>query len=630
MDLSYQQPQPYRMYEHPQWTEDYKPNYIEAEHHIERDERPPASTTSTYNANPHSRRQSVLKVEDEYSPNDNVPTWHERQHQAHYPIRHYSHSSVHSHGHPQRYMRADPNFAASYAQPEWSMPQSGTSTPTPAYSSVDSYSAPVQYANHASFDFNQDPISAVSMSPQSSQGGWASATSSDGMEQRCMIQSPVFRPMSPQSTHRADGLVQRSDGIRKKNARFEIPRERNLHTIDALIMSTTDETEKKELKQQKRLLRNRQAALDSRQRKKSHTEKLEQEKKHHEKRMVGLEEAVTQLQEQLQIEREQWATQRQQYDIQVNTLLHERNEAIRQKTIEAADTRRQLNAMKEYCREQSQRSHGYTAASDINNMASDFSEIGFDDDWEHEFSLIDNSELDNMQRQATPKPSTMAVASKADTDFSWNTLYMCLLFGAVVVSAGGQISKLGQSTTEVALPAVSDLNRADAQNVLNALSSDSQSAQDMGPSNSAMAIACTSAPQPSAAGIDFSYTPAESRSSFEELSSALTTPSRHQYMQQALSMTPASYNHITNPLAGFDDDADADLPDSPRPKPAGSRLEQAMRALNANKTPAEKAGFISRAQERSALNVPDSVMVEFRAFVQETRQSQTENQQQSG
>ena len=54
--------------------------------------------------------------------------------------------------------------------------------------------------------------------------------------------------------------VLRSDGIRKKNTRFEIPRERNLGNIDALIMQCTDEQEKKELRQQKRLLRNRQAA----------------------------------------------------------------------------------------------------------------------------------------------------------------------------------------------------------------------------------------------------------------------------------------------------------------------------------------------------------------------------------
>jgi hypothetical protein len=64
--------------------------------------------------------------------------------------------------------------------------------------------------------------------------------------------------MRPQSPHRS--LTGR-DGVRKKNARFEIPVERNLQNIDNLIANCQDDDDLlKELKQQKRLLRNRQAA----------------------------------------------------------------------------------------------------------------------------------------------------------------------------------------------------------------------------------------------------------------------------------------------------------------------------------------------------------------------------------
>lgn len=59
---------------------------------------------------------------------------------------------------------------------------------------------------------------------------------------------------------RSHNDLRRGDGIRKKNARFDIPAERNLSNIDHLISQSTDEQEVKELKQQKRLLRNRQAA----------------------------------------------------------------------------------------------------------------------------------------------------------------------------------------------------------------------------------------------------------------------------------------------------------------------------------------------------------------------------------
>lgn len=63
------------------------------------------------------------------------------------------------------------------------------------------------------------------------------------------------RAFSPHHHHH-----QRRDGIRKKNARFEIPAERSLFNIDELISQSTNDDEVKELKQQKRLLRNRQAA----------------------------------------------------------------------------------------------------------------------------------------------------------------------------------------------------------------------------------------------------------------------------------------------------------------------------------------------------------------------------------
>lgn len=67
-----------------------------------------------------------------------------------------------------------------------------------------------------------------------------------------------MRPGSP--AIRSFNDLRRGDGIRKKNARFEIPPERNLTNIDQIIAQSTDEQEIKELKQQKRLLRNRQAA----------------------------------------------------------------------------------------------------------------------------------------------------------------------------------------------------------------------------------------------------------------------------------------------------------------------------------------------------------------------------------
>lgn len=92
---------------------------------------------------------------------------------------------------------------------------------------------------------------AVAMSPQSSQG-WVPASTDMPDATARPTKSPSYRHTSPLSVRR--------DGIRKKNARFEIPAERTLSNIDHLIGQSTNDEEIKELKQQKRLLRNRQAA----------------------------------------------------------------------------------------------------------------------------------------------------------------------------------------------------------------------------------------------------------------------------------------------------------------------------------------------------------------------------------
>lgn len=88
------------------------------------------------------------------------------------------------------------------------------------------------------------------MSPQRSSQNWVPAPM-DLADASHLNKSPSYAPASP---------VMRGTGIRKKNARFEIPAERTLSNIDHLISESNNDEEIRELKQQKRLLRNRQAA----------------------------------------------------------------------------------------------------------------------------------------------------------------------------------------------------------------------------------------------------------------------------------------------------------------------------------------------------------------------------------
>ena len=97
---------------------------------------------------------------------------------------------------------------------------------------------------------------APSMASPQSENGWLSASSSS--ESR---RTPKREPISRNSFATFPQHLRR-EGIRKKNARVEIPEGRTIDTIEEEIRrcDPNDESKLKELKQFKRLLRNREAA----------------------------------------------------------------------------------------------------------------------------------------------------------------------------------------------------------------------------------------------------------------------------------------------------------------------------------------------------------------------------------
>lgn len=100
MELPYQQPQPYPLYETPQWSGDSKPVFVDRENETNRDHTSTdAVSPSDFSSVPHSRRPSMLKVEADYAIKEGV--WHDRPQDPHYPTRHFSHPQMsvnHPHG----------------------------------------------------------------------------------------------------------------------------------------------------------------------------------------------------------------------------------------------------------------------------------------------------------------------------------------------------------------------------------------------------------------------------------------------------------------------------------------------------------------------------------------------------
>ena len=167
------------------------------------------------------------------------------------------------------FARLPPNQAATYGQQSWPVADAaGSRTPTAAPKPLNPFGPGdfgASFVEQQQMPFHGLPVhqnvrpSAVfqaapeqPMSPH---------THSDWMafNQQEMDSRPGPKRMRPNTPPRSFS-PRRDGGIRKKNARFDIPAERNLHNIDTLIQSCTNEEDLKELKQQKRLLRNRQAA----------------------------------------------------------------------------------------------------------------------------------------------------------------------------------------------------------------------------------------------------------------------------------------------------------------------------------------------------------------------------------
>jgi hypothetical protein len=267
-----------------------------------------------------------------------------------------------------------------------------------------------------------------------------------------------------------------------------------------------------------------------------------------------LEDNITRAHEHYQAEIMQM---RAQYDYHLRELEFQRDEAVRSKTTETQDLRRQNNALKEVVRdlENQRRAHQFVSSTPAeiqphqDNFTPDFNSfdhLGIDDNWDAG-SLFGNEDYTKMDhtgppQQSTPKPhpakaavTVDAASSKPDLPFSWNAFYMCLLFGAFIASKSNGSTSSSQLSARI--PPLSEDYRAEAGAVLKAvLASTPESASAL-------------FPQPSASASITRHQPS-APSNLDAMHSTLTSPTRAQELVSAFSLSAASYNHINH---AFDD-----------------------------------------------------------------------------
>ncbi|KAI1106997.1 bZIP transcription factor [Jackrogersella minutella] len=439
------------------------------------------------------------------------------------------------------FTRSDPQAAYGSQNQQWMGQTSGTCTPL-QYDGLETafdnnqsifQQRPLQMQTPFSNPSHQVPLfSTVGPNnptiPTSPQKDW--------MGQDLKNQSIVKRMRPDTPTIRSHNELRRGDGIRKKNARFDIPAERNLGNIDQLIASTSDEQEIKELKQQKRLLRNRQAALDSRQRKKMHTERLEDEKKHFTGVISSMEEEMNEL----HIKLEQERREREYLVAHVENLTLEKEELIRNHTIETGDLRKKVSVLTDHV--QRLEHAAIPSNTGYNNGFNDMDSLTMDTTWDNMGFMNDfpmetevKQEL-QIVPQKKPEVSLPADVDKSSTQ--GGLLFMLFLVGAFVLS--------NRSTPTI--PRVSEDVREASATLLNNIF------KDAGVPNTPENAIVPAGPQPSGADWTSTASVPMASSSMEgvapsmlgDLADSLTQPTQEQTNEQIFSLTPAQYNGVTS------------------------------------------------------------------------------------
>ncbi|OTA97317.1 hypothetical protein M434DRAFT_65965 [Hypoxylon sp. CO27-5] len=497
------------------------------------------------------------------------------------------------------FTRADPQAYGTQNQ-QWMGQGSGTCTPL-QYDGLETafdnnqsiFQRPLQMQTPFSNPGHQVPLFST-VGPNNA--AMPTSPQKDWMGQDLKNPSIVKRMRPDTPTIRSHNELRRGDGIRKKNARFDIPAERNLGNIDQLIASTTDEQEIKELKQQKRLLRNRQAALDSRQRKKMHTERLEDEKKHFTSVISSMEEEMNELHMKLEQERRE----REYLVAHVENLTLEKEELIRDHTIQTGDLRKKISVLTDHVQRLEHAAipsnTGYSNGfNDMDSLTMDttWDNMGFMNDFPMETEVKQELQI---VPQKKPEVSLPSDVDKSTTQ--GGLLFMLFLVGAFVLS--------NRSTPTI--PRVSEDVREASATLLNNIF------KDAGVANAENAIV-PAGPQPS--GADWTSTASVPMASgsmdgvapsmLGDLADSLTQPTQEQTNEQIFSLTPAQYNGVTS----------QDFLRSPPPRSTSQGRRNLAEALN-NMRNSEKQSA-AEVYTRSLLwdQIPSDVVRNFAKMVAE-------------
>jgi hypothetical protein len=362
--------------------------------------------------------------------------------------------------------------------------------------------------------------------------------------------------------------------------------------------------------------------LDSRQRKKKHTEELEEEKKNWIEKMCGMEEEFGRMRieyDALLAEKENWHRESMDMHHMINQLQFDKEELVRNHTLESGELRKKVSILTERLENATGNGMAIAPSTTFTDFASEMDNLNMgSSDWDN-YIFVNDFASDEQTPQSNEQNLAVVPRSKEeDKPVASGLLLMLLLCGAFVASKSGNAAP--------PIPRMPDEVRAASATVLDSIFKDAgvsttMAAQDLvanhvsafepGPSGAAWSKTTLSGSE--LAGISGSH--------LDQMHSHLTGTTKDQEAEQLFSITPAQYNSMTSldftrPRYSISDEMSDPLsPGSPQPSHRRNLAETlaAMREQNKGDSAAE-------IYTRSLLwdKIAPEVVHEFKRIVEES------------
>lgn len=360
-------------------------------------------------------------------------------------------------------------------------------------------------------------------------------------------------------------------------------------------------------------------SLDSRQRKKKHTEELEEEKKGWIEKMCGMQDEFSTMRleyDQLVAEKENWHRESMDMHHMINQLQFDKEELVRNHTLETGELRKKVAVLTERL-ENSSGNMAVAPSTTFTDFASEMDNLNMGgNEWDN-YIFVNDFASD----EQTPQEQPMAIVPRAKEEkepVASGLLLMLLLCGAFVASKSG-------SGAAPPMPRMPDEVRAASADVLDSILKDAgvssafteqgliaNTVTGLEPTASGMAWPKATMSGSELAGISGSH--------LDQLHSQLAAPTKEQETEQLFSITPAQYNSMTSLdftrprySIGSDDISDPLSPSQPSHRRNLAATLAAMREQNKGESAAE-------VYTRSLLwdKISPEVVHEFKRIVEES------------